>query len=268
MSVSQQDIKKLFSLSAGICNICKKQLIENNTQIAEMAHIIAKSSSGARGSIFNINNNSYNNLILLCPNCHTKVDKYPDEYPVQKLINLKKEHENFIHSRLNIRQNYLRDLSSLNILFGYISIKNFRGMAIDLPNKISINFNAKEIFEQFYIDNPDKYPFWDAQLTELWESFLYKIDNINNLILGSITTKTNKFITKNELMNNIQNNELCYNIYVSDYSGSFMILNKEYLNNEQIHVVHKEITNLVQEFIYAHTELINYIRYNYKDIRW
>lgn len=268
MSVSQQDIKKLFSLSAGKCNLCKIQLIENDIQIAEMAHIIAKSSSGARGSIFNINNNSYDNLILLCPNCHTKVDKYPDEYPVQKLINLKKEHENFIRSRLNIRQDYLKDLSSLNTLFGYIPIKNFRGMAIDLPNKISIHFNAREIFEQFCIGNPDKYPFWDAQLTELWESFLYKIDNIDNLVLGSVTTKTNKFITNNGLMNNIHNNELCYNIYVSDYKGSFMILNKEYLNNEQINLFYKEMANSVQEFIYAHTELINYIRYNYKDIRW
>ncbi len=76
MSVSQQDIKKLFSLSAGMCNLCQIQLIENNILIAEMAHIIAKSSSGARGSTSNIDDNSYDNLILLCPNCHTKVDNF------------------------------------------------------------------------------------------------------------------------------------------------------------------------------------------------
>ncbi len=97
---------------------------------------------------------------------------------------------------------------------------------------------------------------------------MHKTDNIDNLVLGSVTTKTNKFITNNGLMNNIHNNELCYNVYVSDYSGSFMILNKEYLNNTQINLVHKKTTNVVQEFIYAHTELISYIRYNYKDIRW
>ncbi|WP_144389195.1 hypothetical protein [Vibrio algivorus] len=59
----------------------------------------------------------------------------------------------------------------------------------------------------------------------------------------------------------------CYNIYIYNNNGS-MILNKEYLSSEQIDFIHKEVNVLAQEFIYSHTDLINYIRFNYKDIVW
>ena len=67
--ISSIDNNMLFSRSAGRCNICK----EDVPHIAERAHIIAHSTDGPRGDIqFIGNTNSYDNLILLCPHCHSE----------------------------------------------------------------------------------------------------------------------------------------------------------------------------------------------------
>jgi hypothetical protein len=40
--------------------------------------------------------NSSKNLILICGDCHTKIDNQPNTYTAEKLYQIKKEHENFI----------------------------------------------------------------------------------------------------------------------------------------------------------------------------
>ncbi|MDI6624281.1 MAG: hypothetical protein QME55_06090 [Brevundimonas sp.] len=50
---------------------------------AEMAHIFAASERGPRSNadLTDAERGSYDNLILLCANCHTAIDKAPDDYP-------------------------------------------------------------------------------------------------------------------------------------------------------------------------------------------
>ena len=45
--------------------------------------------------------NSYHNLILLCPNDHTKIDSNADDWPVEKIHQLKSEHELWVSDRLS-----------------------------------------------------------------------------------------------------------------------------------------------------------------------
>ncbi len=60
-----------------------------------------------------------------------------------------------------------------------------------------------------------------------------------------------------------------FNVYItSDYDYELLVLNKRNLSHVQLEVATKKIAALQQEFIYAHTKLINYIRYNYKEIEW
>lgn len=267
MSISQKDIKKLFGLSAGRCNICNILLTEADIQIGEMAHIIAKNAKGPRGSIQNINDNSYNNLILLCPNHHLTVDQNPHNYPSEYLHKIKNEYEKNISLKLDSDKKYLQDISSLNTLFEFIPIKTFRGMALELPNRVSINFNARYMFEQFYINNPDKYPFWDDELTNLFNIFLTKMDKLTDWIEGTISNTSNRLITINEMINRHPNDSIGYNSYVFDDNQN-MVINKINLNDIQINKIYDEMPNQIQNFIDAHTNLINYIRYNYQDIRW
>ncbi|MDD7776428.1 MAG: HNH endonuclease [Solobacterium sp.] len=61
---------------------------------SNMAHIIASSPNGPRG-----NDDSHklsddiDNLMLLCPEHHNMIDKYPEKYPTEKLVEMKTEQE-------------------------------------------------------------------------------------------------------------------------------------------------------------------------------
>ena len=90
---------RLFSDAAGFCQnpSCLGVLFPDqhtHLHIAEMAHIIAASDYGPRANT-NMTpeyRESYDNLLLLCPTCHTMVDKAPETYPCHQLIQWKRNH--------------------------------------------------------------------------------------------------------------------------------------------------------------------------------
>lgn len=70
--------------------------------IGEMAHIIGFKQDAARGLAVHEFDNSYENLILLCPTCHTKVDAAPQVYTVEKLHELKSAWESKVAMALQV----------------------------------------------------------------------------------------------------------------------------------------------------------------------
>ncbi|HEJ0144687.1 TPA: hypothetical protein SLO74_003997 [Citrobacter freundii] len=265
MSINQSTIKKSYGLSAGRCNICKRVLIEENVQIGQMAHVIAKSSSGPRGEGNLENDNRYENLILLCSIDHTIVDCKPNEYPVSRLHQIKNNHEAYVYNRLNNNRGYLEDLSALNTLFKYIPILELREVAMELPNRVSIRFEAKDMFDNFLKGNPHLYPFQDRQLDIKWTTFISNIEKLDCWITGSISGLN--LITISDMFNSVSTPQPCYNIYVSDDRGN-MVLNKRFLSPDQIDYVSNEVSNIVQEFIYSHTDLVHYVRDQFSEIEW
>lgn len=105
------DIKKLYGKAAARCSFadCRKELIiedgvsKEKSQIGNIAHIIAHSSEGPRGdSLFPTEKlDCYENWILLCPSCHKKVDDMPLAFGVDRLKEIKNEHENWVLDRLS-----------------------------------------------------------------------------------------------------------------------------------------------------------------------
>lgn len=90
----------LYTEAAGQCSMyqCNEKIIFNTSdgksQYGNIAHIEALNENGAR---FNPNlsleeRNSEDNLILLCSNCHKKIDDDPKKYTVEYLKKMKKEH--------------------------------------------------------------------------------------------------------------------------------------------------------------------------------
>jgi len=114
--ISANTIKILHSKSAGRCSIesCRKYLIlEDKDNIAtryigEMAHIIGHSPNGPRGddSAARDEISNHNNLILLCPTCHSTVDALEEQYTIEYLKEEKSKHELWIHELL--AQNMLK----------------------------------------------------------------------------------------------------------------------------------------------------------------
>lgn len=103
MPIREKDIKLLWGRSGGRCAFpdCRRKLSEDKQSandsipIGEQAHIVAEERGGPRGnSILTVEErNSYPNLMLLCPTHHTIIDKAPEDYPVEKLHQIKREHE-------------------------------------------------------------------------------------------------------------------------------------------------------------------------------
>ena len=90
---SQSTLKILFALSGNRCAYpeCTENIIEAATEksnalvIAQICHIHAISADGPRGSteLTDKELNSHENLILLCPTHHRKVDGQHESYPTR-----------------------------------------------------------------------------------------------------------------------------------------------------------------------------------------
>jgi hypothetical protein len=75
-------------------------------RLAEVAHIVAASDAGPRGDerVGSEELIGFDNLILLCPNCHTIVDRAPAEFPVERMRQWKSEHETQLRSLLEVKR--------------------------------------------------------------------------------------------------------------------------------------------------------------------
>ena len=103
---------QLFADSGGYCqnptcNIALFQSFgESNFHLAEMAHMIGASNEGPRTSqSLNLEEKGmFENLILLCPNCHTKIDKAETEFPDLLLKTWKAKHSKKIKNLFGIKK--------------------------------------------------------------------------------------------------------------------------------------------------------------------
>ncbi|MEO7328037.1 MAG: HNH endonuclease signature motif containing protein, partial [Minicystis sp.] len=100
MTISEKDIKLLWGRAAGRCSRpgCGKDLTSllNSGQsyvIGEMAHVIGRKPGAARAGTTG-GPDTYDNLILLCPDDHTHIDKAPeDAFPESTIKDWKQQHE-------------------------------------------------------------------------------------------------------------------------------------------------------------------------------
>lgn len=105
MAIKEVDLKLLWGRAAGICSkpdcaIDLTSILSGKTSYVtgEMAHVIAHAEGGPRGRKGG-GTDSYKNLILLCPNCHTHIDKAPaGEFTEKLLLEWKFSHEETIRS--------------------------------------------------------------------------------------------------------------------------------------------------------------------------
>lgn len=99
-----KDIKLLWGRSGNRCAICKIELSPDGSveTIGEIAHIVSRTREGPRGNdaLLLSKRDDYSNLMLLCPNHHSEIDKLPDSWPSSKLHQLKEEHEKWVSEQL------------------------------------------------------------------------------------------------------------------------------------------------------------------------
>ena len=153
-NISEIVERKLYAESLGKCMNpnCKEDLFKMNGDIIERAHIIPYAKTA---------NNSFDNLILLCPNCHTNYDKN-SAFSAEELLNWKK-----------IRQ------EEVNKFFN----KKFIDFNTLKKEVMPILLENKKIFETYYL----------GEEKELWNMFENKILSNNALLRNLFKQNLNLF---------------------------------------------------------------------------
>lgn len=110
-----KDVKLLWTRSGDLCAFpgCRKELSADSKAssdsfpLGEQAHIVGESETGPRGrsDLSEAERYSYSNLILLCPDHHTLIDKDEKAYTVERLHYIKDTHELWIRERLGLTEN-------------------------------------------------------------------------------------------------------------------------------------------------------------------
>ena len=129
-SIPPKAIKLLWGKSHNRCAICKVRVIEEKKEgspypVGIMAHIEGENPGSARYNpeLDYPEKHGYENLILLCPTCHTKVDNDPKTYTVDKLKQIKKDHEEECERAI---QSIIPDITyaDLEVILKYIQSEN------------------------------------------------------------------------------------------------------------------------------------------------
>lgn len=119
---------KLWVKSAGRCEFsgCNEPVWRNNLTLndgnfGEVAHIIASSGDGPRGSEESVNLQiEFSNLLLLCQRCHKEIDAAPEKYPAELLRQWKKKHED----RIEIQTSHSGDIHKSTVVLFTVKIKD------------------------------------------------------------------------------------------------------------------------------------------------
>jgi hypothetical protein len=109
-SYTDRTVKLLWGRAAGRCAMpeCRIELFADATEydpivtIGEMAHGAAASDGGPRANpnLRQQERNDYNNLILLCQNCHARFDGQPNTYSEERWREIKASHEAWVRASL------------------------------------------------------------------------------------------------------------------------------------------------------------------------
>jgi hypothetical protein len=158
---------RLFADSAGYCQrpACPNRLFVDtatkNIHIAEMAHIIAASEKGPRAdaTVMTMEKGLYDNLILLCANCHTTIDKAPVDFPDNMIWEWKRKH-----------------VERINSLFGAVEYPDRASARKAVEPALTEN---RTVFEQ-YGPNNDYRQDPESELARVWQRKMRAIILPNN----------------------------------------------------------------------------------------
>lgn len=157
-NISEIVERKLYAESLGKCMNpnCKEDLFKMNGDIIERAHIIPYAKTA---------NNSFDNLILLCPNCHTNYDKN-SAFSAEELLSWKKIRQQEVSQFFNKKFNSFNSLKK---------------------EVIPLLIENKKIFETYYLGGEK----------ELWNMFENKV-LANNALLRHLFEQNLDLFQKNK----------------------------------------------------------------------
>lgn len=151
MPISPTTLKRLFAKSDNRCAMprCTARLVVGETLLVEICHIRARRKGGPRydPNLSESEKNEAPNLLLLCPTCHTLADKDTKTYTVERLLQIKREHEargsvEFTPDIAAMAERVIAKLTSPRIKVEAKATQGAAAVAIGRDNYGSININT------------------------------------------------------------------------------------------------------------------------------
>ena len=172
IAIPRRITRDLFYRSHYRCNMCP--LDSNEARILEKAHIVAYNFDGPRGNKNNINDNSYDNLMVLCKEHHDEIDDKANShiYTEERLRSIKLEFEKKMESIAftPVKGNDKVDLHVTIELLKYTQLLKVPGWIERYQNgrKFTDEFEVKSWVAWFKAENPWFQGFGDKMLDEYW----------------------------------------------------------------------------------------------------
>lgn len=196
MSILLKTHKLLWGRSGNKCAIpdCRHDLIADETEtddeaiIGDEAHIVARSLDGPRGvsDLTPEQRDQYDNLILLCRKHHKVIDDQPNFYTVQKLKEIKAQHEEWIKNSLitdqETEKNELIYASYIDKLTNMFDFDNWNTWTSSLLSFGQPSIQYVKLLELKEIPNYVVSRFWPNKYDEL-EAAIFNLKNILNDLL-------------------------------------------------------------------------------------
>jgi hypothetical protein len=197
MNIKEKDIKLLWGRAANRCSFpdCRMKLSQDNRTatesfpIGEQAHIVGKEKGSARSdSILSVNErDSYHNLILLCPNHHTLIDKNSKDYPIEKLHMFKSQHEYWVESTLS--ESHDTKAKASDIIYAHLIDFTVEGCSFSVWEKwISALYSTSHTITEDTYDKALNYTLkmytavWPGKLPELESSMKFFAETMNIML--------------------------------------------------------------------------------------
>lgn len=189
-AIPQKIARKLWVSAGGRCeykgcntNLQLDSITKTAINKAYISHIIAQSSKGPRGNIekSKINETRYSNLMLLCDECHNRIDKSQvKRHPVEILRKMKEEHENRIELLISLKAEQRTNIVIYGTNIGTISAHiNFNdAIQTVLPEKYPSNNKAIELNIQNSLLYDSETKYWDFERDNVVAQFKEKINPI------------------------------------------------------------------------------------------
>lgn len=144
LPISAKDQKLLWGKAAARCSMpeCRRSLVAASSELAastgiligENCHIVAEKSGGPRGQsvLTTAQRNRYQNLILLCSPHHTIIDQDSKAWPINRLHQIKSEHELWVDTHLANASETLADelySSLVNLATDSLGLSHWDGVS-------------------------------------------------------------------------------------------------------------------------------------------
>lgn len=204
----------------GDCCLCSKKIgyFEHDEFIGEFAHIVDLQKATLRyDSTKTIDElNSIDNIIVLCPNCHTKIDKESEKYSTSYLLQEKKQYENnILISKEYSNPEYLKFFDAifkdLKGKYQFVSNRNTL-QPISVKDKITKNslssiddiINIGLSMQSYFVDYLDTLPLEDKvelrkiiieiYLNEIKNKNISNEEKFNNMVKELVGNNTNNYL--------------------------------------------------------------------------